>query len=1110
MVQRASICIFALTFLVCAGTLRGQVERGTIAGTVRDVSGAVVPNVNITVRNVNTGVEFKTTTNESGEYVAPNLIPGEYSLEASAQGFSTLVRSGLTLHLNERLAVDLTLQVGSVTQTVEVTGSAPLLKSQSTSVVTLISRRDVSELPLNGRTVFQLAPLVAGVTNGIPYENANNTSIPDNARAQQGLAVNGLPQSANSYILDGVYNDQINQGLMAVIPPLEAIQEFSLETSNFRPEIGRGGGVMNITIKSGTNKFHGEAFDFLRNSALDARNFFDYSSPRRLPNFVQNQFGGTFGGPIRKDKTFFFADYQGFRQRQGLTYITIVPGPAIRNGDFSATDRPIYDPNTNAYVNGQQTRQLFPGQVIDPARFSPAASKILNYLPLPNGPVLAEGQGLFYSSASRQSDQYNYDIKINHTISDRDSFAARWSEGQSHTVLPGAFESIPQFAPAIGSTVSVGGAGGLTGRVSNPSANLGLQEIHNFSPRIINEARAAYVRAGATAVQLGYGHNYADQLGIPNTNVTDNNSGFPTMNIGRLSSIGETPFFPLIELENVFQYLDNVTFISGGHTYKAGVDFKKVQRQFTQILGDPAGGFSFGDGFTADPSNPGTTGNAFASFLLGIPDSGTLIRNSGLAGLRSTEFSAYWQDTWRATSKLTVDYGVRYDLFTPQTEVYDRQTNFDLKTAKLLLPPGTDGSNPNYHNRALARTPKHDFAPRLGLAYQVNPKTVVRTAYGIFFFPQAQEGFQLTANPPFVGGTNYANVAFGQTQVINRTLDEGFPTTNPFIPIDQYTGNIQAINPDNATAYIQQWNFGIQRQLTPNTALETNYVGSKILHLQDIWNPNQQFPGNGDPLSHMPYGPMVGRLFSIGQFKDNRGWQWYNSLQVTLTKRFSDGLSFLTNYTWSHANGLAMCSLCQVQHQNILDLNADRGNSGTDFRHRFNASWLYQLPFGHGKTYMSNASGATNVLVGGWQFGGIALIQAGEAYNVSGGAGRPNRICNGNAPPGGHTLQRWFDPSCFPLPAAVPDTVNGGVYIPYGNSGFNPLIGPGIVNFDLSVFKSFPIRETTRLEFRSEFFNAFNTAHFGLPLSSVPSSSAGRIVSAGPARQIQMSLLLFF
>ncbi len=1106
MIPRRILMSIGMAVLLAAGTLSAQVERGTIAGTVRDPSGAVVPSVAITVKNVATGVEFKTATTQSGEYVAPNLIPGEYSVTASKQGFTRLDRSGLVLNVYERLAVDLTLQVGTVTQAVEVKGEAPLLESQATDVVTLVPERDVTELPLNGRTVFQLAPLVAGVTNGIAGQNANNTSIPDNARDAQGLSVNGLVQSTNSYILDGVYDDQINQGLMALIPPLEALQEFTLETSNFRPEMGRGGGVMNMVLKSGTNQFHGVAFDYLRNSALDARNFFDYTSPQRLPNYVQNQFGGTFGGPIRKGKTFFFADYQGFRQREGQSYETLLPDANLRNGDFQGTNFPIYDPAT--YDAATNTRQLFANQTINSTLFSPAAVKILNYLPLPNGPISAEGQGIFYSSASRQNNQYNYDIKIDHTISDRDSLSGHWSEGQSHTLLPGAFSALPQYAPAVGEAVTTSGAGGLTGRVSNPSINFGLSEIHNFSPRVVNEARVAFVRAGSNAEQLGYGHNYADQLGIPNTNVTNNNSGFPTMDIEFLSGIGETPYFPEDEVENVFQYLDNVTFIRGSHTFKAGADFKKVERQFTQILGDPAGGFTFGGAFTDDPANPGTTGNGVADFLLGIPASGDLIRNSGLAGLRSTEVSAYWQDTWRVTSNLTFDYGVRYDLFTPQTEVFNRQTNFDFATAQLLLPPGTLATDPNERNRALIRTDYYNFAPRLGFAYTPTPKTVIRSAFGVFYFPQAMEGDQMTLNPPFVGGTNYVNVSVPQQ--INQTLDQGFPTTNPFISIDQYTGSLSVYNPDKTTAYALQWNFGIQRQLSANTLLDVTYVGNKSTHLEDQWNPNQALPGNGSPLVHERFGD-VGRLFSM-VYMDFRGNENYNALEVSLKRRWATGFTFLTNYTWSHTLGCACGGTFGGNGgaQSPLNLDADYSNMTLDIPNRFVFSGLYELPFGHGKAWAHDTSGLANALIGGWQLNGVATIQSGAPFTVNGGAGFPNRVCNGNTPAGGHSVLQWFDPSCFPLPAPVPDLVNGGVYIPYGNAGANELYGPGYVDFDISLFKSFAIRENKRLEFRSEFFNAFNRPNFAAPSSSVPSATAGEIFSANPAREIQMVLRLIF
>ena len=321
---------------------------------------------------------------------------------------------------------------------------APLLESEQSTVGNVITRREVSELPLNGRSVYQLAYLNAGVTAAIPTQNANNTSIPDNARAQQGLSVNGQRQSNNTFILDGVYNNQINQGLIAILPPLEAVQEFVVETSNFMPEIGRGGGVVNVTLKSGTNSFHGQAFEFLRNSALDARNFFDYSTGRRLPNFVQNQFGFAFGGPIIKNQTFFFVDYQGFRQRQGQSFVATVPDDAIRAGNFAGTARPIFDPAT--YDPVTNTRKPFPDDLIPAARFNPASLNVLKFFPPGGGQILANGENLFYSGASRSNNQNSFDVKVDQNFGSKDQLSARFSYGDSDTVLPGAFSNLPQYA----------------------------------------------------------------------------------------------------------------------------------------------------------------------------------------------------------------------------------------------------------------------------------------------------------------------------------------------------------------------------------------------------------------------------------------------------------------------------------------------------------------------------------------------------------------------------------------------------------------------------------------------------------------------------------------
>ncbi len=612
--------------------------------------------------------------------------------------------------------------MGEVTETVEVRGElAPLLQKESSVLTNVLETKEISELPLRGRTVFQLAPLVPGVTSGRPEFGGNRDNIPDNARAPQGFSVNGQSEGNNTQILDGVYNNQVNQGMIAILPPLEAIQQFSMETSNFLPEVGRGGAVMNVTLKSGTNQLHGQLFEVHRNAALDARNFFDRQTaqnPRRLPNVVRNQFGFVLGGPIRKDKTFFFGDYQGVRDRQGQTFVSTIPGPAIRGGDFRGTARPVFDPAT--YDPASRTRQPFSNQVINPSRFNPASKAILELLPLPNGPLLANGEGLFYSSPSRRVDQDSFDIKIDNRFNDRHSLTGRFSFGESEAVVPGAFADDPKFATAVGIPVS-GRSPVFPGDVSNPARSVALQWIYNIRPTILNEFRTAYIRSGARATHPNFGKKLADQLGIPNVNVTEENSGFPGISVSGLSVIGDTPAYPLVKMENGFQFLNNTTLIRGSHTLKWGVDFKTLGQNVAQITSYPAGLFSFNGSFTADSAQPATTGNSFADFLLGIPISGDLSRIAGTVGLRWKEFAPYWQDTWRVSPRLTVNYGVRYELITPLTEVADRLTNFDLVTAKLLL-PGQGGSLPGYETRALVL----DRDCRKNLAGTAKTKLVVK------------------------------------------------------------------------------------------------------------------------------------------------------------------------------------------------------------------------------------------------------------------------------------------------------------------------------------------------------------------------------------------------
>ncbi|MGH9343686.1 MAG: carboxypeptidase regulatory-like domain-containing protein, partial [Terriglobia bacterium] len=652
MSKRKKFYLVALFIVGYSIMALAQVDMGTIASTVRDTTGASVPGAQITVVNIEAGVEFRTVTNDQGQFVAPDLFPGQYRVVVSHPGFKSLMRTGLIVQANARLAVVLTLQLGMATQTVEVKGEVtPLLQKESSTLTNVLETRQVTELPTLNRTIFDLAMLTPGVVRA--NLQSNSTGIPDNARASAGLNANGLGNfnAVNDFILDGVNNTFAagSSSYPGILPPLEAIQEFTIDTSGSAAEMGRGGTTVMVTLKSGTNHLHGSGFEFLRNSALDARNFFDYqtaATPRRLPNFIQNQFGGTLGGPVRKDRTFFFADYQGFRQRQGQTWVSTVPDAAVRQGDFSQTSQTIFDPTT--YDAATITRQPFPGNIIDPSRFNSAAMAVLKYYPLPNGPsgaITALGEGEFFSASTLDRTQDAFDVKIDHQISGRDSLTGRYSYGRSHAVLPGAFSDLPQYAPAEGKALlqGVNASQYLPGFVSNPGQSVGLGWVHNFSPTMLNEMRGSWLRTGADATQLGFGHNYADQLGIPNANVDPWNGGFPTMSITGVTAVGESGANPLISIENSFQYLDNLTLIRGSHTFKVGVNIIRQRWTFLQHLtGTPAGSFSFDQYMTADPGNLNTTGDAMASFLLGIPASAALGRETGTFGLRWWEDAGYF------------------------------------------------------------------------------------------------------------------------------------------------------------------------------------------------------------------------------------------------------------------------------------------------------------------------------------------------------------------------------------------------------------------------------------------------------------------------------------
>jgi len=1104
-----------LAFFCMTAGVFGQVERGTISGTVTDSTGASVVGVGVTVSNPATGFEFKTVTSNEGQFVAPNLIAGSYKVVVTHPGFKTVNRGDLIVRPNQRSTVDLVLEVGEVTQTVEVTGElAPLLSSESATVSTVIEARQVTELPTIDRTMFNLAGLMAGVT--IANTQANSINIPDNARVSMGINANGLGASAiNNFTLDGVNNTQASatSSYQGVLPPIEAIQEFSIDSSNALPELGRGGTNIRVTLKSGTNNLHGSIFEFHRNAALNARNFFDRKTPgsdREKPNYVQNQFGFTLGGPIKKDKTFFFGDYQGLRQREGRTWVSTVAASPLRTGDFSGTTQIIYDPATWDAATG--TRQPFPGNRIPANRINPVSANVLKFMPFANGAINNLGQGLLNSSSVIRRTQDSFDVKIDHQATEKDFVGGRFSWGRANARIPGAWTDLPGDFPAAqgGALQQAGASQYLPANVSNPAANLGLQWIRNFSPTTINEARISWMRAGADATPLGSGTNYGTQLGIPNTNVDDINSGFPTQSIAGLSQMGEAGAMPLTSIENAYQILDNVTMVRGSHTFKVGTDIRMLRQTFIQLLGGNAGGsFSYNQFMTGDPKNPNATGNSFASFLLGIPASGALKRVSGTAGMRWEEYSWYFQDTWKVTPKLTWTYGLRYELFTPLIEVADRMSNFDYRSGTLVVPK-QGGSDPALSTRALVAMNKKNFQPRLGLAYQLDQKTVLRSGFALVSGMGMSKAFGfMSGNAPFAGGYNFFNA--DNPQQINRTVDQGFIPTVAFNPVSNPGPLVWATDPKGPEGYISQWSLGIQRELASNLALEVNYVGSTSMHLQNNSGPvgiNAARPGTGSPAVRTPYFNTLPNAPNIlyWMFRDQASYQ---SMQATLTKRFSAGLAFQAAYTWSHGIGTLNAPYA-TSNVNYLESKATdqvNANSPVNAPQRFVANWQWELPFGKGKKYGNSWSSAVDGILGGWRFAGVLAFQSGSPFTVTGGTNVPNRTCDGQTPPGGHRVEKWFDTSCFVLPTPVTDPVRGGLFTPVGNSGYNILRGDGIRQNDLSVTKFFNVGgEGRQLQFRAEFLNALNNPQFLLPLSNIQAGNAGLVTVASPARNIQLAL----
>ena len=1082
---------FALTMFLAACTSLGQQPTAEVTGIVTDASGATVPGAKIRLSNTSTGIRWEAESNESGNYTFSNLPPGPYQISVTREGFTTVNRTGINLVISQVARLDFALSVGSTAESVEIKGTAPLLESSSASVGQLIETKAVLDLPLNGRNYLQLAKLSTGVLEAKPGDR--NT-------AGGSFIANGVRAQLNNFLLDGVDNnskvvDQQNSSPVVVQPSVDAVQEFKVETNNYSAEYGySAGAVVNATIKGGTNQLHGGAFEFVRNDMFDARNYFA-SSTAAKPELRRNQFGGTLGGPIIKNKAFLFGSFERTIERNGITYVTTVPTAAMANGDFSGQPT-VFDPlTTKSLGGGTYSRTAFAGNLIPKNRFDPAATKLLALFPAPTTSATFNN---YVVSPVQPAATNRFDFRHDFQLAQSDNLFARYSYFTNDYSYPGPFA-----APLVGSTTF---QNSVKATVGNGAA---LGETHTFSPRLVNEFRAGYNRIRDDLKP--FVNDYIDdKYGLGGIPAQPGVSGLPSISISGFTTIGEATFLPNNKISETATLEDHLSFLLGKHNLRFGGSYRFV-RSWYAISSSARGTYTFNGGFSQDPQNRSKTGSGLADFILGIPSSSG-ISNFLQGDIRYKYMGGFLQDDWKVSSKLTINAGIRYEIWTQPVERTDRQANFfvadrKLAYAKNKIPSGVPASAvenvpSGVGDRSLLKTFYNNLAPRLGFAYQAAPSVVVRGGAGVFFAdnPFIGASGRLPANPPYAIANTYATDNI--TPLVN--LSTGFPAT-AVTAVDFNSTNLVMFSPDLTNGTVYHWSLGLQKQIS-QYVLEANYVGTRATGMPVGYNINQAYAGAGSVASRRPY-----QGFNNITSQLPMGVSRYNALEMRAERRYSSGFSLLTSYTFSRSldNGGEQL-IGDLGLRDVNNVNAEYGLSLGDMRHRFVTSALYDLPIGHGRL-VDISNPLLNAIVGGWQANGILTVHSGQPFTPSLGVSsantgdaRPNRIANGNLPSDQRSIQVWFDKAAFTTPPSYQ----------YGNAGRDILFAPGATNLDFSIFKRFvlsKVKEGSELQFRAESFNFLNHPQFGRPNTRVDIAQGGSITSLStPMRQMQFGLKFLF
>ena len=1071
---RAFALLASLLAVVTSGFLYGQAVTGSLLGTVTDASGAAVPSARVTITETNTGISRSTETNTSGNYAFPTLEPGTYRVSVTSAGFRTAIKEGVNLLVNTTVRTDLVLQPGEVSEQITVLAEIPMLQTDRSDTGRKIEAVQVVNVPLGYNRNFQgLLNLVPGTSRAFqPHSEFFNS------QGSLTTQVNGVSRLGNNVQIEGVDNNHRTGLLTILIPPIEALETVDVSTSNYEAELGRAGGaVTNIMLKSGTNDLHGSLYYSHSDSALGARDTFQ---PKK-PVTTYNYYGFNLGGPIRKNRTFIFGDFLQIKDRRGDGYIITVPTAVARAGDFSslASRAVVYDPATGNLDTGAG-RQPFANNIVPDGRISPITKKILGYVPLPN---LGSGLTNNYASATTRSKDYNsFDIKVDHQQNDSNRFAGRYSFQRPVVTDPGRFG------------IAGGGGKGFAATGVNRTQSAGVNYVHLFSSTLITEARVGLGRYSNKAQNLDYGTKAAEAVGIKGANLDDWSSGLSSMNVSAADNplVGYQNSLPWNRAETNIDFVNNWTKVLHNHTIKLGLDLRRIRDELlqTQDAGGPRGEFQFRNQQTSIPGAVVLDQvNSMASFLLDVPS----LMQRDLAVIfpsyRAIMLFTYIQDKWQVSQKLTVDLGLRHDYYPPATpRLQGGFSNYDWNTNTLVVAGyGNNAMNLNRQNYY------KNFAPRAGLAYRLNNKTVIRSGFGISWIPFPDNKYAWD-NFPVKQSVQWNNVGtYGQAQTapgVYGSMGTGFPALAPaVIPsnglivantpalLAQSIASVIAL--DYHEGYIESWNLALQRQLPKNFTLDAAYIGNHTVRAPVTWNLNAGFVFNagasGRPL-YQKFGKNADVNYRYLGLSNN-----YNGLQIKVDRRFSGGFLMTTAYTFAKALGY---SPEDGTFWNYIQPKRSYSPLDFDRRHTFVQSYVYELPFGKNKPLAT--TGIASKLLGGWQLSGVFSLMTGRPFtlittvnpNTPGTTLTPDQVgafvvSHNVAGPSGSAT--WFDTSAFKQPLDA-----DGKTPHLGSAGRNSVYGPGLGDLDVSLFRKFEFGERWKAEFRVETLNLTNSPAFAI------------------------------